>query len=314
MLAIATFNNPNVGPPLAGLLAQSDAGARAAGAFGNPNYFGLLQATAIATAVGLLATVRSTGLRGLLIGVVAVLGVSLLLSLSRGAMLAVLIGLATMAFARSRALGVAAIAVGILLVVAIYPAFVAWRLGYTNGAPTAASYQIIAESDQARLSGVLAGPALFLTAPLFGVGWGHYSFLSAQVAGLSAGIASHNWYVQVLAELGTVGIILWMLLLAAILVKLWRRAPAAKIVGIGVLATYAAGSMFLEAPTSFQTSALPIIVILAALVGNWAQPEDADLGRPESPERPRLITDRGQRSGRAASPAVRWSDSEGTPG
>jgi hypothetical protein len=269
LLAIVTFDNPNVGPPLAGLIASVDNGPRAVASFGNPNYFGLFQATAIVTAVACLAMFRRTRLRVLLVGLIAILVIGVGLSLSRGAIVALLGGLACLAFVRSRKLGLATIALGIVLVVVIYPAFVDWRLGYTNGSATAATYQIIAQSDDSRLQGVLAGPILFLSSPLFGVGWGQYSFLSAQAAGLPTGIAAHNWYVEILAELGTVGVVLWTLLLVTVVAKLWHRPPAARLVGLGVLATYAIGSMFTEPPASFQTSTLAIIVIVAAFVGDW---------------------------------------------
>ena len=269
IVAILTFDNPAVGPPIAGLLAVTDTG-RAAGPFVNPNYFGLLEAASITVTVAWAIRTSSNRLRAALWGVVAILGVGLLLSLSRGAMAALFVGLTAVAFARSRALGVAAIVVGVALIIAIYPAFVEWRLGQTNGSATGSSYLIIAESDASRIDGLLAGPKLFLTSPLFGVGWGNYSFLSGAVSGISTGIAAHNWYVNVLAELGAVGITLWILLLASVAIALRSRTADASSVGLPLLATVAVGSMFLEPPTSFQTSALPIIVIVAAIVGHWS--------------------------------------------
>lgn len=270
IVGIVTFNNPAVGPPIAGLLAVGDTG-RAAGPFVNPNYFGLLEASGMAAALAWATRTPSRRLRIALLVVVAILGVGLLVSLSRGAMIALLLGVIGLAFARSRAWGVAAIVIGMALILAIYPAFVEWRLGQTNGLASSSSYLIIAESDASRLDAVLAGPKLFLSSPIFGVGWGHYSFLSGAVSRISTGIAAHNWYINVLAELGAVGIALWTLLLIAVLVALRSRPPTGWMVGVSVFTTVAVGSLFLEPPTSFQASALSSIVIVAALVGDWSR-------------------------------------------
>ena len=280
-LALATFGSTSAGPFLDAFVDVSLAGGRAVGPFGNPNYFGLSSAIALVATVGCLMLVRTRAKRAIIVTAAVILAVALVLSLSRGAMAAALAGLVALAFVRSWKLGVVIILIGLVAIVAIYPIFVDWRLGYTNGMPSRASYQIIAESDGSRLLGALAGWTLFQESPLFGVGWGHYSFLSGDAAGLSFGIAAHNWYVGILAELGLVGIGLWLAFLGSIAVRLVRRPSRPRIFGIGVLVTYAAGSMFLEPPASVQTSAMPILFVVAALVADWSTEWQ---GRPEPSE------------------------------
>ena len=68
------------------------------------------------------------------------------------------------------------------------------------------------------------------------------------------------------------GVAIWALLLIALVNALRTRPTFPRSMGLGVLGAYAVGSLFLEAPTSFQTSAFPILVIVAALVSDWTAP------------------------------------------
>jgi len=269
LLTIATYDNPVASSPLAGLLAHTDDGTRAVGPFGNPNYFGESLATGMATALGWGISAGGRAVRWLLVGVAVLVGAALALSLSRGAIAALLAGLACLAILRSRPLGAALVILGLVGVVVVYPAFVEWRLG-------GVAYSALNESDSSRLDAVLAGPQLFLSSPLFGVGFGQYSSLSAQFTEGHFSIGSHNWYMNVLAEQGLVGAVLWSLLLVSVVLQLRSRAVPARLVGFGVLAVFAAGSLFTTQPASFQTAVLPLIVICAALVGDWKQTTEPD--------------------------------------
>ena len=280
VLAIFTTNDPAVGPPIAGLLDPSHLDLRGIGTFSNPNYFGLFEAIAMITAVGWMLGTHSGRLRLALLAVSIVLGVGLAISLSRGAVIAVPAGFVCLAFARSRLRTAGLVAAGLLITtLVLYPIFVDWRLSTTAGSTSGNAYAALAESTEGRLSAVLAGPQLFLTSPIFGIGWGYYSTMSAEAAGPGVSLAAHNWYINVLAEEGTVGIVLWTLLLVALVMALRSRPRLPRAIGFGVLGAYVVGSLFLEPPTSFQTSALPILVIVAALVGDWTTP----LGAPRSP-------------------------------
>jgi O-antigen ligase len=96
--------------------------------------------------------------------------------------------------------------------------------------------------------------------------------MAAQFAGPGLSLAAHNWYVSVLAEGGIVGIVMWLLLLGSLAIALRSRPTFPRSMGFGVLGAYAVGSLFLEAPASFQTSALAILVIVAAMTSDWPAP------------------------------------------
>jgi O-antigen ligase len=273
VLAILTVNSSVVGPPIAGLLTHASDANRGIGPFGNPNYFGAFEAIAVVTAVGLMLGTRSRLLRWVLLVASVVLGIGVALSLSRAAILALVAGLACLAFSRARARIAVAIAAGLIAAgVVLFPIFLDWRLSITNGSDSAASYAALSQSDAARQGAVLAGPQLFLTSPLFGIGWGHYSEMSPQFTGPGNSIVAHNWYVSVLAEQGIVGIVLTTMLLVALVAALRTRPRFPRSVGFGALGAYAVGALYLEAPTSFETSVLPILVIVAALASDWSTP------------------------------------------
>jgi O-antigen ligase len=274
-LAISMPGNQADAGPLAGLIAMTDDGTRAVGPFGNPNYFGHFLAAAVALAIAWAAITRERGRQWALVAVGFLIGYALTLSLSRGAIAALLAGILGLAFSRSRVLGVAVIVGGLAAVLIIYPAFIQWRLENLNGYASGSAYQALQASDSSRLDAVLAGPQLFLTAPLFGIGFGQYSELSSQFTSLHFAIGSHNWYMSVLAEQGVVGAALWVLLLATVAYKLWHRPAPARWVGFAVLGVFIAGSAFVTQPVSFQTAILPVIVITAALVADWSPPNTA---------------------------------------
>jgi O-antigen ligase len=274
VLTIVTYD-ATAGSSLGGLLAASESdGSRAVGPFGNPNYFGEFLATAIVSAVGLALVSRQTALRIALGGVALLACVALALSLSRGAIVALVVGLGVLAMIRNRFVGVGLVAAGAAAVGLLYPRFLEWRLGSTSPTEIAA----LNASDSGRLDAVLAGPQLFLSSPLFGVGFGQYSVTSARFTEGHIAIGSHNWYMNVLAEQGVVGAVLWALLLVTVALHLRTRVASARLVGIGVLATFAAGSMFTNQPSSLQTSILPLLVIVATMAATWAPAGEHEVG------------------------------------
>jgi len=281
VLAIAGASG-SVGGPLANLVARPDGLARAVGPFGNPNYFGQFLASAVALAAAWWAVSRSWRVRWMLLSVLILIGVGLTLSLSRGGFVALLGGLAAATLVRNRRLGLATICVGAVVVLVAYPAFVEWRLGGPSGPEAQAALASLARSDGARLGGVLAGVPLFLSSPMVGVGFGHYSFETVILAGAPVPIAAHNWYMNVLGELGIVGIALWLGVLAAVAVGLRSRPEAARSIGAAAFGTLVIGSAFLEPPASFQASALTIGVLAAALVGDWSKPMWRRGGMPDT--------------------------------
>jgi O-antigen ligase len=283
LLAIVSAAIP-VGSPIANLL-ERPGDVRVTGPFGNPNAFGLFLATGIALTAALWFQASRPLVRRGLVATGAVLLVGLVLSFSRGGMLAVAAGAVALVFARNRALGVAAVVVGVVLALIIYPAFVDWRLASQTGSASETARLTLADSDEGRLSGVLAGFSLLAASPIFGVGFGHYSLLTVSLAGTTVPIGAHNWYMNVLAEQGLVGIVIWLLLVVAVAQWLRTRAAFPRSIGYAVGATFVIGCMFLEPLTTIQTSVLALMVVTAALVADWTDDQGDPVGTGTQRER-----------------------------
>jgi O-antigen ligase len=268
ILAILTANGVR-DARLANLIPTPDVASRATGPFGNPNSFGQLVAYAGALAAAWLVGTQSRRLRSLLLLSFGIMAYALSLSLSRGGAATLLAGLVALAFARSRTLGFAAAGAALILVIVGYPMFVEWRLATEGGPGSSAAAAALAASDEGRLGAILAAPALFASSPIFGIGFGQYKYMSALVTDQGAGLAAHNWYGTVLAEQGVAGILLWLLMLVAVGVWLRSRPARPRSIGLAMFGAVVVGCLFLEPPTSFQTSVLPIIVLTGALVGQW---------------------------------------------
>lgn len=265
LIAILTYDHPPAGPPLAGLVALPDRAVRAAGPFGNPNYLGTLVSLTAVIGASLLTVVRTRRARAFLATAVAVAVGALLFSQSRGALIAAFLGFASLTWARSRRLAIIVVGVGVIAAVVLYPAFVEWRLA-NLGVQRAAT---ITDSDEGRLEGTLAGFQLFLQSPILGIGFGHYTSMSVLVPGIHSPINAHNWYVNVLAEQGLVGAVLWVLLTIAVIREVLTRPIVAQRLAIPILGALAGAFLFLEAPMSFQTFSLPMLALVAALRGQW---------------------------------------------
>jgi O-antigen ligase len=247
-----------------------NATSRPVGPFGDPNYFSLFEATAIAATLGIAVVSRSSRVRALLVLVAVVLALGIVIALSRSALVALAAGLIVLAFTRGRRFGLATIGVLAVLVFVAYPLFLEQRLAADAGAlPLAEASAGLQRSDAARLAAALVGPQMWASSPILGIGFGEYPLTTARYIGYS--IESHNWYANVLAEQGLVGVLLWLPMLAAVAARLLRQAPPARIVGLAVFATYVVGSAFLQPPLSVQTSAFAVIAIVGALVGDWSR-------------------------------------------
>lgn len=254
---------------LVGLVADNEYGVRAVGSFGNPNYFGFAEALATTAALAWASVAEQPRLRAALLLAAAICIGALVFTLSRGGIVTLLAGLSVLAFVRFRYRGVLAMIAILIGFGLVYPFLADYRLGSNGDSPSAEALQQQAASDGERAAAVLAGPQIWATSPLFGVGFGHYSFVSARFSGNLGAKAAHNWYVNVLAEQGLVGSALWLSALLAVALALRRRTADPRTVGLSVVLAFAVGSLFLEPPVSFQASALPILVITAALAATW---------------------------------------------
>ena len=275
LIAILPYLLPSLEPFVVHVSGVSDDLIRASGTFSNPNYMAGSAAIALTLTVSLLPGIRSRAMQGATLASAIALGGAVLISLSRGGLITALVGLLAVGLTRGRRTAVVVLVIGLVGALVIYPAFVDWRLTNLTGSASAAAFQATSDSDAGRLEGALAGVALFLTSPLFGVGFGHYLEAAAQIPGTQVAHAAHNWYTYLLGEQGVAGAILWLLLLGFLVVHLLRQPAWPRSVGLSVAAALMAASLFLEVPTSFQTFAVPAIVLVAAIVGRWPLPSGA---------------------------------------
>ena len=268
------------------LLSAVAEGVRASGPFGNPNNYGQLLAYSIVLAAGLFLITPSSRLRAGLLAIAGICAYAMSLSLSRGAIATLLAGLVVLAFARSRALGLAAASGALAVVIVGYPLFLESRLTTEAGSVSATAAAELASSDEGRLSAILAGPELFAMSPVFGIGFGQYKYMSALVTEQGAGLVAHNWYGTVLAEQGILGIVLWLAMLVGVAAWLRSRPPRPRLIGLAMLGAGIVGCMFLEPPTSFQTSTVVMVTLTAALVADWGgDPGTTDTQDERTPQR-----------------------------
>jgi len=271
IVTVATFENQGAGSPFGGLVAVADAGLRAAGPFVNPNYMGTFAAAVLVGIVAVWTSVSSPIAKSLLVGLAILCLIAIVEAQSRGAIVAGFAAIAAVVWLRSRPLAISIVALGVIAAVLIYPAFVQWRLTNELGDASDAGYVAMTQSDDARLNASLAGPAMFAAEPIFGVGFGQFVEKSVEISGLDTAINAHNWYVNVLAEQGTTGGLLWLGAMVATIFELRKRRGVARVVGIGMFAMIVVGSNFLELPDSFQLAAIPAVILVAALVAKWPE-------------------------------------------
>jgi len=281
VLAIAVYVLP--AGSVTNLVDLTDPTARVVGPFGDPNYFALFLATTIAACLAAIVIAGSRSLRLVLLAASTVLGIAFLIAFSRGALVALVAGAVALAFTRGRRAGLVTAGLVAVLALVVYPLYFEWRLAADAGVRSAEQVAVaLGRSDESRLAAALAGPQMFLTSPIFGIGFGQYPLLSGRFTGYA--IESHNWYMNVLAEQGLVGVALWLPMMGAVALALVRSAYAARAIGLAVFVTYAVGSVFLQPPLSVQTSAFTVLVVVAALVGDWSRFDAA--GQPPSVVRP----------------------------
>jgi len=242
---------------------------RAIGPFLDPNYFGTFLATAAVMLLASWPLARTMLAKVALMGVVGVILLALATTLSRGAFVALGAGVLVLALSIGRRVAVLILVIGVAGAILAYPLFLEYRLTEVDGSAGLAAYAAQAGSDDSRVYAAAAGIKLFESSPIFGIGLGLYRDSTIRIAGTPVGIESHNWYMNVLAEQGLVGFVLWMALLASLVLVLWRRGGLAQRVGLTMLASLAAGSISLQTPASFQVSSVVAIGLTMALVARW---------------------------------------------
>jgi O-antigen ligase len=261
---VAVTSGPDGSGPLGALVApSSDARARASGSFGNPNEYGSYVAMTMTLAVGLFVATRHLGVRVALAVIVGILVVGIVLAFSRSAIISLALGLTTLAFIRDRRAGVVVVLVALATLAITFPLLVDARLTSSLGSADPMAQAALAGSDASRLARVLAGPTLFLSAPIFGVGLGGYHAIT--------GDASHNWYMTILAEEGLVGAAIWVSFLLAFALGLRSRSLTPRSIGFACLAVFVVGSLFTDPPHEDQSSLTSAAILTATYVACWGR-------------------------------------------
>lgn len=203
---------------------------RVYGTFGQPNPFGGYINLILTISIALLLLGRDTRTRLLAGCAVIVLGIAEYLSQSKGGYIAIAVAIyliLTLGFPRLRPLMYAIIialvaAIGgymVGLVPARYTTPILQKIGLIDisfYAPSAANY-----ANSERVAHWLAGINMFLDHPFLGVGIGNYASVYPHYAlgifVLPLGHA-HNYYINIAAEAGIVGLTAFVLFIAAIFV------------------------------------------------------------------------------------------------
>lgn len=201
----------------------------AAPLYGDPNDLAFLLVTALPLTLWLLAGATPT-VRALVLGMVGVLATATVLSLSRGALVALGAGLVWHALTERRHLPALLLAATVAVAAALF------ATGSTETRVTSALEQkeyIAADNVETRLDAWRAATELAVEHPVLGVGPGNFGFYYFEKTGRPPGTFGlrvvHDAYLDVAAELGLTGLILFVLFLATV----FARASAARARGWG---------------------------------------------------------------------------------
>jgi len=210
---------------------------RVAGPIGDPNFYALILLVTVPLGLALLHTQLPGLLRLSLLAALAATAGTVLLTYSRGGALVLGLGcLVCLGRWPVRGLHVAVLVVVVGASIAMLPTSVWGRLG-TMLRPfqgTQAVGQVIDSSVELRLGAQRVALEMFLDKPFVGVGAGNYPPLYpaySQRLGVTA-VASefypHNLYLQVLAETGAVGLLVFLPAVLGPLVALERTRRTAR--------------------------------------------------------------------------------------
>jgi O-antigen ligase len=241
---------------------------RASGVIANPNFLGLALACGlswiIVSALWHFAHGRIDRAT-LLLPIIPPAGLTMILTFSRTALLALGIGLIAALARRSwMAAGVLAAAAAIAATL-IYPVFIQVRLGQTFGEASPAAEAAIAESD--RLRSLMADSAIraFLDAPLAGHGFSTFSQISPTYSGQSTLTSAHDLYLKVAAEQGLIGLSVLGALFISIVVPIWRAGLGPWVAAMAVALAFMLFSFTADTFGSAQTVASAFFLMAAGV-------------------------------------------------
>ena len=238
--------------------------ARATGGFSTANYLGLFasQYTLLALAIWPLANARY---RPLLAIAIATLVTALVVSFSRNAYIGTAAGVIVLTAMRSPRRAVVLMVVAAAAAAALYPMFLEARLNGADAFDPAAIYQRV-QSEHWRQLAFDAGISMFLTQPVFGVGFGMFQNLSPAFIGASPATASHNAYIQIIAEQGIVGALMISGVVIALVTTLLRSSNPLRNAALAMLSAFLVQSFFINSTQSIQATGIVWLTMAAALI------------------------------------------------
>jgi O-antigen ligase len=272
VVAIADFAGVSPVLGLVGGLVPPSEESRAVGLFSNSNYFGFFSAQVLILLVATLSVVRPAG--RILVGIaIATVTMGLVLTFSRGGLLGAGTGLLVLLALRRPRAALILLGVAVVAVVVLYPVFLALRLDVSAGSTDLAAYIDQQRSEHWREQALGAGIQMFLSAPIFGLGFGMFQFLSPPYIGYSPATYSHDQWLDLVAEQGLVGLGFMIAILTSTTVALRRSTHPLRYGALAMLAAYAVESLFINSLTSIQISG-PIFLVLALVLAR-APDDDA---------------------------------------
>ncbi len=195
---------------------------------------------------------------------------ALALSYSRGAYVGATAGIVTLIWFRNRGAAIMSLVAVLVVAVLLYPLFLEFRQGQALSPMDLIDQGL---SEGSRRAVVEAGFAMFLAAPILGLGFGTFQFLSAAYLGGARADTtfSHNQFVEILAEQGIVGTLLVATMVVVAAIELERSAHplryAAMAMGVALMVT----SAFLHSTSSFQALSFAWLA-LAVTFSPWRTP------------------------------------------
>ncbi len=249
--------------PVGGLIMERPGAviARVNGTFSNPNYFGYFLALAVVLSLALAAT----GGRMRLLALASVpIAIGLLLTFSRGALLAAGLGIVALIWTRSKVAGLALALIAVTAFITLIPTLLEVRTA-ESGLPAPENFgdEI---SDSGRFEAMLSAIPVWRQDPIFGAGFGQYDAESAWFVGSSPATSSHNEYLSVVAEQGVLGVALFAALAGLAIARSVVGPGWSRHVGLAPLVAFAAGALLIEPLGSLQTSGL-IWLTMGAVAG-----------------------------------------------
>ena len=224
--------------------------ARATGTFTNANYAGAAMAAGLVLAIGLLRNRGEVRIVSLL--AIVPIAAALILSFSRGALIAAAAGLiVTIWLVRRRfalAAGVAVVVVGVL----VYPLVLQTRYERSGGFATVRAVERVSDSDAMRFEASLSSFELWAREPIIGIGGGQFPHKSPRVLEETTVTYPHNEYFAVIAEHGLVGAGLLAVGLVALILRLQSVTGYVRPVALAVITTFAVSAAFTQPLGTFQ--------------------------------------------------------------